>query len=256
MLCKNCNYILSGKENFCPNCAVPLKEEASTPQRTVPEIENEAEENKEESIINRDMIFQKSEPKTPPRERNMHIFYDMEEKEEPPTRTVKEKSYTGRIFLLLFVTCALAIAAFGVADYFGITSSVFSFIQTVASGNEEENVEDFSHSKSIIAPDVNYSPTAAYIMSGEGLTLRKGPGNSYAPLCELSDLTAVQIHGGSLANKSWVYVYCAENESYGWLDGSFLAREKESETTLSSQDGGIPLSQQSQPDASLIIENN
>ena len=85
-------------------------------------------------------------------------------------------------------------------------------------------------------------------MSGEGLSLRKGPGKGYAPVENLNDLTAVIIYGGSNADKGWVYVYCAEKNCYGWLDGSFLAKKDAvEETTLFAENNAV--SEETQTDS-------
>jgi len=229
MLCKNCNYILTGKENYCPNCASPLNEKASQTPKNQEEQQERDKQN--EQVIRREFIFPEKEEKGYEAQRDMRIFYEPNEPEEVKARD-KKKSYGGRIMLMLFLTCAFVAGAFAVADYFGITPSVFSFF---AQGTTDENTTsaaDFSHENSIIKPDITYTPERAYIMSGEGLSLRKGPGKKYAPVETLSDLTAVVIYGGSVAAEGWAYVYCAEKECYGWLDGSFLARDAKEETTL------------------------
>lgn len=238
MLCKNCNYILTGKENFCPNCAAPLKEKSSS---TEIKEEKSTETKEQEEIIRQEFIFPKKEDEKIKAERNVQIFCEPYEKTDIQPDE-KKKSYAGRIMLLLFLTCAFTVGAFAVADYFDITSSVFSFIGTASTKQEEKITDTYNHESSIVKPDVSYSAETAYVMSGSGLTLRKGPDKSYAPVARLSDLTAVQIYGGSLASESWVYVYCAEKESYGWLDGSFLAKQEKESTTLFANNGNAQTS--------------
>ena len=224
MLCKNCNYILSGKENFCPNCAEPVAEKA--PSKPKNQDEDHKKDRQDEPETSGKFIFPDSQENSYPLQRDVRIFYEPPEPEDAAER-VKKKSYGGRIMLMLFLICAFSAGAFAVADYFNITPATLGL---VASGNTDENTtaaDAFSHENSIIKPDISYTPERAYVMSGEGISLRKGPGKEYAPVANLSDLTAVNIYGGCLAEKAWVYVYCAENECYGWLDGSFLAREEE-----------------------------
>lgn len=232
MLCKNCNYILTGKENYCPNCATPLTEKASqTPKN---QEEQQEKDRHNEQVIKGEFIFPEKEEKSYAAQRDVRIFYEPNEPEAVEQRG-KRKSYGGRIMLLLFLTCAFAAGAFAIADYFNLTPSVLSVITQGVTEEKENEAADFSHESSIIKPDITYTPERAYIMSGEGLSLRKGPGKGYAPTATLSDLTAVIIYGGSLADKGWVYVYCGEKECYGWLDGSFLARDANEETTLFAQ---------------------
>ncbi len=232
MLCHNCSYILSGKENFCPNCG-------TMPYGQIKETEKKkTDEKKEEVRITPDSYPPYTPAKsTPPPVKSSDIFADFEESREADSKNPSPKNPVGKIFVLLFITCTLAVTAFGLADYFGITQTVSGFVQALSQKDSEkqENItEPYRHEISIIEPEINYSMTTAYILSGSGLTLRKGPSNSYAPLHTLTDLTKVQIFGGSMINRSWVYVYCPEKESYGWLDGSFLGPEPSEETTLYS----------------------
>ena len=232
MLCHNCSYILSGKENFCPNCG-------TMPYGQINETVKKETETKETEIKTEPASLEFYPPYYPhkvvPPAKSTDIFDENEEKEEPEEKPASVKNPVGKIFVLLFITCTLAVTAFGLADYFGITKTVSAFVQNLSqkeSTVSENAGEVFRHEMSIVAPDINYSMTTAYILSGTGLTLRKGPSNSYAPVYSLTDLTKVQIFGGSMINRSWVYVYCPEKESYGWLDGSFLGAEPYEETTL------------------------
>ncbi len=230
MLCKNCNYILTGKENYCPNCASPLTEKASQTLKNQEEQHETDEQN--DKVTQRQFIFPEKEVKGYEAMREARIFYESPEQYESE-KPEKKKSYGGKIMFMLFLTCVFVTGAFAVADYFDITPSVFSFLTQAPTESQSTTAAGFSHENSIIKPDISYTPEKAYIMSGEGLSLRKGPGKSYAPVETLSDLTAVIIYGGSLTEEGWVYVYCPEKECYGWLDGSFLARDaKEEKTTL------------------------
>lgn len=222
MLCHNCSYILSGKENFCPNCG-------SMPYGQIKETEKKATDaKKEQPVITPESYppYTPAKPYVPPAKAS-DIFADTlesvnDEKSDMP------KNPVGKIFVLLFLTCTLAVTAFGLADYFGITKTVSGFVQTLSqkeSGKTEDSPSAFDHKNSIEEPEINYSMSTAYILSGSTLTLRKGPSNSYAPLHLLQNLTRVQIFGGSLASPDWVYVYCPEKECYGWLDGSYLSPE-------------------------------
>ena len=237
MLCQNCSYILSGKENFCPNCG-------TMPYGQIKETEKKSAEVKKDIDIITPESYPPYKPLTAvqPPAKSTDIFGEGEEKYSPEEKVSEVKNPVGKIFILLFITCTLAVTAFGLADYFGITQTVSGFVQNLSqkNGTEEEAVSEvFNHGVSVVEPEINYSMTTAYILSGYGLTLRKGPSNSYAPLHSLTDLTKVQIFGGSIANRSWVYVYCPEKECYGWLDGSFLTSEAMGETTLFSENSEV-----------------
>ncbi len=241
MLCQNCSYILSGKENFCPNCG-------TMPYGQIKKTEKKDTEVKKESPRATVEITPESYPPYKPlttvtqHAKSTDIFGEREEKHSAEEKAPEVKNPVGKIFILLFITCTLAVTAFGLADYFGVTQTISGFVQTLSQKEvvkEEAVTESFSHEMSIVEPEINYSMTTAYILSGYGLTLRKGPSNSYAPLHSLTDLTKVQIFGGSIANRSWVYVYCPEKECYGWLDGSFLTSEAMGEATLVPENSDV-----------------
>lgn len=230
MLCKNCNYILTGKENFCPNCASALTEKAS--QTLKNQEEQQQKDKQKERIAEREYVFPEKEATSYDAPRDSRIFYEPPEQgdwERPP----KKKERGGRLVLTLLLICVLVAGGFAAIDYFGITPSVFSFLKESQTSGQAVSTTFFSHESSIIKPDISYTPERAYIMSGEGLSLRKGPGKEYAPMGVLDDLTAVIIYGGNISRESWAYIYCPEKECYGWLDGSFLTKgEKEEGTTL------------------------
>ncbi len=237
MLCRNCNYILNGKENFCPNCGtIPLTAAQSFP--TIKKIPPEAPPAPEEKSA--------SPEKTPDKKdfqftgANNGIFVHNEEDfsgpdDEPEELLPQKKKSTAKIFILLFLCCALATTAFALADYFGIIPDLTSIASNFTADNEQKQFPSFNHTETVIEPEINYPMTTAYVLTGNGLTLRKGPGNGYAPLYALTDLTQVQIFGGSLANTNWLYVYCGEKESYGWLDGSYVCSETVAENELTSE---------------------
>ncbi len=216
MLCKNCGYTLSGNENFCPDCASPLKNEKNLVKEKAQDERTSLPE--EGKIIKQEYIFPEAEAEDCKTQRRIQIFSDSAEETE--IKAEKEKNYGGRIMLLLFLICAFTAATFAVADYFDLTATVFNFAKT--SGETEAPVT-FDHKSSVVKPDKSLVPTSAYIMSGKGITLRKGPGKSYAPLVNLKELTQVQICGESFSEAQWVYVCYAEEEIYGWADAAFIA---------------------------------
>ena len=132
MICKNCNYILTGKENFCPNCGTvpeavaspfpkPRESHSQPAENIIPEIKPPRSLN--ELIFNENIT--PSSPSAP--ELKVYNLDSDEENEETEydksSITKAKKSAVGRIFVLLFICCTLAITAFGLADYFGILKS-------------------------------------------------------------------------------------------------------------------------------------
>ncbi len=230
MLCKNCGYTLSGNEKFCPECATPLKNEKTLTRKNLQEEEMPA--NEESKIIKQEYIFPEKENEKSKPQRHMQIFAD--EPEEVQSSPVKGKSYGGRILLLLFLICAFAAATFAVTDYFDLTSAVFNLTKTQEVNETASRA--YEHKNSVVEPDRSLLPSTAYVMSGKGITLRKGPGNGYGALVDLKGLAQVQLCGESFTEEGWVYVYCAEEEAYGWADASFITDgEPEQKNTTAAE---------------------
>lgn len=222
MLCKNCGYILSGKENFCPNCASPLKG-AKNEVEEKPKQEKESL-TEEDEIIKQEYIFPQVQENDINTQRQLQIFSEPDEDNQSVKE--KEKNYAGRIMLLIFLTCAFAAGTFAVVDYYDLSSAVFSFVKD-AHRSDADTV--FDHKNSVIRPDKSLIPSYACVLTGKGIDLRKGPGKSYAPIAQLNEQTAVQVLGESLADGGWVYVYCDEMQTYGWLDAAFITAIKPDE---------------------------
>ncbi len=242
MNCKNCNYILTGKENFCPNCGT-IPESASTPFPKIKEI-REAPQKKPSAekpkTLNEILFFDPTDDKNDaPEEKYFPETEAVQENFPIPVPEIKEKNPIGKIFLLLFICCTLAVSAFGLADYFGILPRFKAYISTFSQKKpvtyESTTTTAFSHSNTVVQPDTNCDMKTAYVFSGSGLPLRKGPSNSYAPLYNLTDLTMVQIFGSSLSCPEWIYVYCPEKDTYGWLNGSFVCSDVVMENKITDE---------------------
>lgn len=244
MICKKCNYILSGKENFCPNCgAIPFSTPPESPEeKTSPLMRPEKQtvvSVPSKSAVNYTPCESPATP-TP----DIGIFNT--EDDEPfitdnphkKERGNNKKNSMGKVFVLLLICCTLAVSTFGLADYLGITPKIAKYISTFSqnkSASVQTTSQTFSHESTITPPEINYPMQTAYVFSGKGLTLRKGPSNNFAPLYNLTDLTLVQIFGASIANPQWIYVFCPEKNSFGWLDGSFVCNNETAQQELTQQ---------------------
>ncbi len=226
MLCRNCNHILMGNENFCPNCGM-------VPLPMPPEYEgvpNEAKSSSESTASPPQMFkSEKGERLSAAKENPIFTVEDMCDDDECE-KTQHKGSVAGKIMLTLFFTCAMTAAAFVAADYFNLTESVSGFLSGTSSvtNGDIQSAQSVSPDIGIIKPEVNYSPCAAYVACAQGLTLRKGPGDGYAPLVLLPLSSQVKIFGGSLTDSNWVYVYCPDINSYGWLNSSYLGTQHRS----------------------------
>ena len=220
MLCRNCNNNLSGEEDFCPHCGIPQK----LTDVSIPPNKNTTEEKdtpKQESSI-----FQ-NEP--------VYIYTD------PPKEHKKSKAPF--VFISVFIITLLIIGTVTVAEYFQLTPAFSSLFQSHSTTEAEtENLtvsEEFDSSLGTIAPDVNFKSTLCTVSSEKGLTLRKGPDNSYAAIDYIPFGTALQIIGKSLQNDLWGYVYIPSLDLYGWLLCSYLteySKINEEDTTTKADE--------------------
>ncbi len=225
MLCRNCNYILSGEEDFCPHCGQATKQqdvnERVTDNKDTPLVTDELPK-----ITYNSSIFE-SEPD--PSDEGMHE---------------KNKNKAAKGLVALFAVILLAIAGFTAVEYFNLTPAIASFIASVG-GNEtttQEQTITSSQDSSVptqaglLAPEINYKPAVCIVTGKESLPLRKGPGDAYAPIGTVPCGTRLQITGGCMENDIWVYAYIPSMDVYGWLSASFLAAESSVESTdLSSE---------------------
>lgn len=201
MICKNCNYILSGSESFCPDCGTPcVKETQYRNEQTPPQV-----------------IF------SPEKDVPSSVFTQ----EAPPeVSTKKEKKSRAGLYLVI-VLCAVILGTVAVSvtdmlDFTPAIASLFSF-------SEEETTEkvastaEYDPVSGIVSPAVSYRTSVGYISGETGQALRKGPDNSYGQIELLSVGTVVHIVGSESIGSEWVYVYIPETDSYGWLSSAYIS---------------------------------
>lgn len=204
MICQKCNHILKGSESYCPDCGSPCVKEK--------EVYKEAE--------SPSVIFSSE------RDVSSNIFVD----EAPPNyrreQPEKKKSKSG--LYLVIVLCAVIVGVIAVAgtELPVVSTAIASLFS--ASAPEETTaptttVTDYKPDSGIVAPQVNYRSTVAYITGDKGQALRKGPDGSYGQIDVLPVGTDVHIIGGASVDGSWVYVYVPEKDAYGWTDDAFLS---------------------------------
>lgn len=214
MNCRNCNFELSGSEDYCPRCGVPLKlnedetkESADIPpEKELPDLKPGAKS----TIFDSEPIY----------------IYSSQEAPQKPQKKEKKASGITTAFIVLFVLCVFGAGAFVAAEYLGIVPAVsFDFrgstTEYQSTGSTQYPVS-YNDSDGIVPPDVSYKPSLCFVCTQSGLSLRKGPDDTYAQTDLLSHGVQVQIIGGSITNKDRVYVYVPDSDSYGWLCSSFL----------------------------------
>lgn len=224
MICQKCNHILKGSESYCPDCGSPCSKEK--------EVYKEAEAPSVIFSSERDISSNIFADDAPPKYR----------REQP-----KEKKSKAGLYLVI-VLCAVLVGVFAVA---GTELPVFSTaIASIFSASSPEETTapatssaDYNPGSGMVAPQVNYRTTVAYITGDKGQALRKGPDSSYGQTDILPAGTDVHIVGGASVDGSWVYVYVPEKDSYGWIDDAFLSSvitdvsvQDEEESTLKNKE--------------------
>lgn len=218
MLCRNCNYILSGTEDFCPHCGQATKtQEAETTQ------ENEG------------ISLNSANPHTANKGSSIFDIESAENEDEAPKKSKgKNKAAVTLVSMLVFIL--IVIALFTAADYFDLAPAISSFIskQVTATDETKDTLTtqgELNGTEGMLPPQINYKPITCTVTSQKPLPLRKGPGDTYAPIGTVPYGTRLQITGGCNENDIWVYVYIPSEDAYGWLSASFLASEASLEST-------------------------
>lgn len=206
MICKKCNYILSGSESFCPDCGTPCVKEKDFSQ----------EKEKTTTIFS-------SEKELP-----SSIFTD-----EPAVlhHAEKKKSKAGVYLAAVLILVIVGTVAITLTDVLDLTPVISSFIGSVNEKITEEkpSPSEYSPLSGVISPAVSYKTETAYITGEKGQTLRKGPDDFYGQIDTLPVGTAVHILGTTGTESNWIYVYVPESDFYGWISSSFVSTFTSSE---------------------------
>ncbi len=210
MLCRNCNYILSGEEAFCPHCGQALKEK-------------EIKTNEDESSVPLSTL---------PRARVSSTIFDSEitDSEEEAVKSAPTKRSRSAISLVsVFVLILVITAVFTAVQYFDLAPAISSLIASAgtSSGLRETTTvpseSEISSNIGVIPPEISYKPTVFTVTSKGPLPLRKGPSDTYAQISAVPSGTLVQVTGGSLSSDIFVYAYIPSSDIYGWLSAAYLS---------------------------------
>ncbi len=224
MICQKCNHILKGSESYCPDCGSPcIKEKEVYKEAQTPSV-----------------IFSSD------REVSSNIFTDEMPPKHRREQPQEKKSRTG--LYLVIVLCAVLVGVFAVAGtelpvISTAIASIFSSATPEETTSPTTTATDYKPDAGIVAPQVNYRTTVAYITGDKGQALRKGPDSSYGQIDVLPVGTDVHIVGGASVDGKWVYVYVPDKDAYGWTDDSFLSSvindvsvQEEEESTLKNKE--------------------
>lgn len=226
MNCHNCKNPLRGDEDFCPKCAAPLKfTDNDSAQKDQPTQDNS--------------IFQ-SEP--------VYIYPEAPKEKPKPRFTL--------VFVSLFIITILGIGAFSLAQYFRqipVFSQLFAITETTAPADTTTLLQETDNSIGTILPDINIKTVSYTVTAERGLSLRKGPDNAYATICNLTYGTSLHLVGKGLTSDLWVYVYVPDEDVYGWVAASYITEssmltqsetekeqpDPENETTLKAEETAL-----------------
>ncbi len=218
MICKKCGYVLFGSETFCPNCGAKCEieeEKKETEISTGKSAEKESPSRHSGRKVSDIDVFS-SEP--------VYVYSEKREKR-------KKSSGLAVTFIVTFAITLVGVGGLIAADYFGLIPSVSTLMPSEKETTILEPLEtstlhsDYSDTDGIVPPQISFKPVLCFIGSEGNLSLRKGPGDVYAQFSALPSGTQVQVIGGSVTERNWVYAYVPEDDSYGWLCSSFLSTE-------------------------------
>lgn len=201
MICKNCNYILSGSESFCPDCGTPCEKDRSY----------QKEQNAHQVIF------------SPEKETSSPIFAS-----EPPAQFEprEKKSRAGLYLVVVLCAVILGTVAVSVTDMVDLTPVIADLFSLPEEENTTEKatvVSEYDHLSGLVSPAVSYKTTVGFISGETGQALRKGPDNSFGQIDILSVGSEIHIVGSEKKDSDWVYVYVPEEDVYGWLSSSYIS---------------------------------
>lgn len=223
MICRNCKFSLQGSEKFCPNCGAPLTEKET-------EVKSE-----EVSLPQTPPIFFSpvkeelhSASESPPDEKEEKE--SISEKKEGSRNRKKDKSSSKApaALMLLILLLVLITGLFVAVEHFDLAPAIMQYLNedntspSDVTSRPDSAAVNFDNGQSVLSPDINYSPTQAYIARDNSLPLRKGPDDSYGLIMNLETGLQLQILGGTNLTDLWVYVYVPYHDCYGWICASYI----------------------------------
>lgn len=228
MICRNCNYILTGSEQFCPHCATPVSKKDN---------ENEASA-LPPAIFTSDKLRDTDEIKQP----SNRIFMSPEqESTEQDVSKGKKRLVLVSLTLLLVFLCT---CAFFLAKKLDIAPVLSSLIPDTSQADVSQTesrlvttkVSELSENYGLLPADISYKPTNCFVSSASSLPMRKGPDDTYAQITTIRVGQQLQIIGGSLLTDKWLYIYHPEEDLYGWAKAAFLSSAESLEESTESQE--------------------
>lgn len=234
MICRSCNYILTGSELFCPHCATPVSkkaDEADTASLPPP-------------IFTSDKPRDTDEIKQP--SNRIFMSTDQTDTEEEIPKSKKSFVLVSLTLLLVFL-CGCAFFLAKKLDIAPVLSSLApETTQTAPSAEDTALVttkfSELDENYGLLPADISYKPTNCFVSSASSLPLKKGPDDTYAQITTIKVGQQLQIIGGSLLTDKWLYIYHPEEDLYGWAKAAFLSsadslEEADEETTEQTCEG-------------------
>ena len=217
MICRNCNYILGGNEQFCPHCGFSTSMSAQTDPDTTkpPSIFSAEKEIDDETKQTANKIFLSAD--------DSNIY-------EEPIKKGKKTAVIIALSLLLLVLCT---CAFFISRKLDIAPALSALLPGESTTQQAPTTTEalvsavtgsLEESFGVIAPEILYKPVNCHIVSNTIIPIRKGPGDFYGQTTVIDAGQQVQIIGGDVAQKDWAYIFIPSIDCYGWIKGAYLTQ--------------------------------
>ena len=213
MICRNCNYILTGNEQFCPHCATPVTKKDTDDSAALPPPIFSSDKHRDNDEINHP---------------SNKIFHSPEHADEEDTPKSKKGAVLISLTLLLVFLCGCAVFLAEKLDISPVISSLISDSTKDDVTQSEEalittRLSELDDNYGVVPADISYKPRGCFIGSSSSVPMRKGPDDAYAQITTLKVGQALQIIGGSMLTDKWLYIYHPEADCYGWVKAAFLS---------------------------------
>ena len=241
MICRNCNYILSGSEQFCPHCG------ASLPVNT-----KEAHEQVHKASPPDIFTSEKSRDTDEIKQPSNRIFLPADETpgeyETSSSGKGKKATVIVSLCLLLVFLCTAAFFITQKLDISPVLSALAPTEELTTSAPATTQTAILPENFGIIAPDISYKPLNCYLTSKVAIPLKKGPDDVYATVARINAGEQLQIIGGCLLDEQWMYIYYPTKNCYGWIESAFLTPVQNLEEVTLNEEAVDETTESEQPE--------
>lgn len=186
MNCPRCQYPASPNDVFCPECGTRIIQDQSVSNQSTPY-------------------------------------------QPVPVQPKPHKSSSNIIIAVVAVVLVVAIAA-GVGLFFVFGKKDKATVlpakeaTTASNSTTKSNPTSDSSDTDLTQPNVKYTEETYYVSSINGAVLKSGPSSADKTLDIIDYNCVVKIRGGYDGIENWVYVYCPEQNAYGWVNSNKISQ--------------------------------